>query len=199
MDLEKSCPSQEDAALNISRVISQSTLQVSIKEFHRRGQKTLKVISEKGLADLINKIVELEAQKRSEFLCKQKEILEKTCKELEAQVAELRRELEGVKLGCQPDITDKVKEAVHKAVEEAREGLGDVSQEFTERLISALLRLMAERYYPRGPLPIKGLKKGEAGLLTAEKGRLFEKLLKENIQVKESFHAQKRVGEESPI
>ncbi|HHT9118154.1 MAG TPA: hypothetical protein ACFYD1_05950 [Candidatus Hypogeohydataceae bacterium YC38] len=207
MDLEKFSSSADQPSLDVSQVINQVASYVSLKEFHKKGLKELKVLSVKDIVELIDKSVEGEVQKRFQSLTVERDALERHCKELEAHIAGLRGELERYKEAPKEAIPEayltkekwevRLKEAVSETLQGLKEILGEkeLPEEFSKRLEEDLLKALLERTLPVGqPFLTAGYNKELYGPSSdsppverqeKKKGGLLEDLLRQNILLRE--------------
>jgi hypothetical protein len=175
----------------LNEVIQQKSSCIALKEFQRHGIKELKVITQRGLEELINLAVEGELAAR---LDKENEKEREARTALEEEVSRLRRELEALRgaggagsRGLREDWQWRLKEIVSEAVGRAKEGLGekDVPIEFLRSLEEYLLRGLESGLgsYSHGA-PADGPKVEQERKSAGKGGGFFERIIKENLQLR---------------
>jgi hypothetical protein len=196
MEVEKVNPSQEAVGAfpqppgGLDEAVQQKSSCVTLKEFQKQGIKQLKVISQKGLEELINLVVEGELKRRLDKEREGRLALEEEANRLKRELEALRGKGVAGSTGLRNDWQERLREIVSNALKQVREDhVGEpLSVEFIRRLEEVLPGALEKGLVTHSPgvAPKQsapgGHRQGTSHARTG--GGLFDGILKDNLKLR---------------
>lgn len=172
----------------LDEAIQQKSCFLTLKEFQKQGIKKLKVISQRGLEELINLVVEGELKRRLDNERESRVALEEEVIRLRKELESIQRKEDAGFAGFKGDWRGKLREIVSDSLKRAREDMGekDLPIEFIRKLEEGLLRVLDGGMQPEPSGVLINRPKVEQGVGPVKKGGggLFNNILKDNLKLR---------------